>query len=86
MSKIKHYAIFNYRADLGNGNAGFCNTWSVDVFHSREERDAFVAHEGNRRARAVTRVGAEEVWRRGFLENGEPIPRGGFRGFLERIA
>jgi hypothetical protein len=74
------YATYNIYADLDRGNRGFANTWEVARFATREERDAFVAMESNRRARAVTRKEAVQIWRGAYLCVGRKPPRGGLFG------
>lgn len=71
------YAVMNARADLNNGNRGFANTWNVARFETRAARDAFVAENGNRLARAATRKEAAEVWAAQYTCVGETVPVGG---------
>ena len=71
------YAVHNTHADMNNGSHGFLNTWEVSRFATGAERDAFVANLENKKARAITRREAIEIWRGAYLSVGKAIPAGG---------
>lgn len=77
---MTHYAAINLRADINAGNRGFINTWEIAKFDTKAERDAFVAKNGNRAAKAVTRKEAEAIYADCFLSVGETVPVGGLFG------
>lgn len=74
------YAAENTRADLRNGNHGFANTWAIGRFASRRERDEYVAANGDRLARAVSRKEAASIWAAKYRCVGQKVPTGGLFG------